>query len=152
MNGESPDTGACLFTLDELACAVTLPRRTVRYYIQIGLLDRPRGRGRGAHYTRRHLEQLEEIKKLQQAGLSLESIRAQLDPDHRQNTLQLSLETRRKGTVEIWSHVLIDEGIELSLNPTRLNLTPEEVRALAVAVTECYEQITQDKEKTHDDD
>ena len=37
-----------LFTLDELGSLVDLPRRTVRYYIQIGLLDKPAGVGRGA--------------------------------------------------------------------------------------------------------
>ena len=37
-----------LFTLDELGSLVELPRRTVRYYIQIGLVDRPDGVGRGA--------------------------------------------------------------------------------------------------------
>ena len=64
-----------LFTLDELGSLVDLPRRTVRYYIQIGLVDRPEGAGRGAHYTTRHLDQLLEIRKWQQAGLSLDRIR-----------------------------------------------------------------------------
>jgi len=54
---------------------LSIPRRTTRYYIQIGLIDRPEGVGRGAHYTTRHLEQLLEIRKWQQVGLSLERIR-----------------------------------------------------------------------------
>ena len=64
-----------LFTLDEISSLVDLSRRTVRYYIQVGLVDRPDGVGRGARYTNRHLDQLLEIRKWQQAGLSLERIR-----------------------------------------------------------------------------
>ena len=69
------------YTLDELIALVDLPRRTVRYYIQIGLVDRPDGAGRGAHYTVAHLDQLLEIRKWQQAGLSLDRIRELLAPD-----------------------------------------------------------------------
>ena len=146
MTRGSPDTGARLFTLDELARAVALPRRTVRYYIQVGLLDRPEGRGPGPHYTRRHLDKLLEIQKLQQDGLSLKRIREKLDPEQ-QDVLHLSEETRRKGAVEVWSHVVIDHGLELILNPTRLSLAPEKVRAFAMAVTECYEKIIQSEEE-----
>ena len=39
------------FTLDEIAALAELPRRTVRYYIQSGLVDRPQGIGKGASYT-----------------------------------------------------------------------------------------------------
>ena len=73
--------GDQIFALDELAGLVDLPRRTVRYYIQIGLVDRPEGAGRGARYTTRHLDQLLEIRKWQRAGLSLERIRELLKPD-----------------------------------------------------------------------
>ena len=52
-----------------------LPRRTVRYYIQEGLVDRPAGAKRGAYYTKHHVEQLMTIRTWQRAGLSLERIR-----------------------------------------------------------------------------
>ena len=134
-----------LFTLDELACSVGLPRRTVRYYIQIGLLDRPEGLGRGAHYTSNHLTKLLEIRRWQKDGLSLERIRELVDPE-KHETLRPLPEPRRKGAVEVWSHVVIDEGIELTLNPTRLGLTPEQVREFASAVIDCYEKLIQKKE------
>lgn len=139
------DTENRLFTLDELARAVTLPRRTVRYYIQIGLLDRPEGLGRGAHYTPHHLTKLQEIKKWQKAGFSLERIRELIDPE-KSETLIPSPEPRRKGAVEVWSHVVIDEGIEITLNPTRLNMTPEQVREFASAVIDHYKKFIQEKE------
>ena len=49
--------------------------RTVRYYIAQGLLDRPEGEKRGAHYLRRHLEQLLLVRRWTDAGLSLERVR-----------------------------------------------------------------------------
>ena len=140
------DTKNRLFTLDELARAVALPRRTVRYYIQIGLLDRPEGLGRGAHYTPHHLTKLQEIKKWQKAGLSLERIRELVDPE-KLETLISPPEPRRKGAVEVWSHMVIDEGIEITLNPTRLNMTPEQVREFASAVANCYEKLVKKKEQ-----
>ena len=58
------------FSLDEIAALAELPRRTVRYYIQTGLVDRPQGIGKGAFYTQQHVEQLLLVRKWQLAGLS----------------------------------------------------------------------------------
>ena len=68
------------YSLQELAALVELPERTVRYYIQLGLVDRPEGETRAARYGERHLEQLLEIRKWQRAGLSLERIRELVEP------------------------------------------------------------------------
>lgn len=135
-----------LFTLDELGSLVDLPRRTLRYYIQIGLVDRPDGVGRGAHYTNRHLDQLLEIRKWQQAGLSLDRIRELLSAGG-EGTLKPPAPPRKKGSVEVWSHVVIDDGIELTIDPKRANLTPEEVRELATGVMVLYENIHSKEEK-----
>ena len=48
--------------LAELADQAGVSIRTVRYYIQAGLLPRPEARGPGAHYTDEHLERLRLIK------------------------------------------------------------------------------------------
>jgi hypothetical protein len=58
------------FSLDEISVLAELPRRTVRYYIQCGLIDRPQGIGKGAFYSERHVEQLLLVRKWQLAGLS----------------------------------------------------------------------------------
>jgi hypothetical protein len=51
--------------------------RMLRYYLQLGLLDRPAAsRGRAALYNKRHLAQLVAIKRLQQVGKSLAEIQA----------------------------------------------------------------------------
>ena len=68
-------------TLAELCALVDLPARTVRYYVQLGLVDRPVGETRAARYGARHLGQLLGIRKWQQAGLSLERIAELLGGD-----------------------------------------------------------------------
>jgi DNA-binding transcriptional MerR regulator len=63
-------------SIDELAELGGVSRRTVRYYIQEGLLPKPLGVGRGRHYDRSHLERLLQVKAQQEAGLSLDAIRS----------------------------------------------------------------------------
>jgi DNA-binding transcriptional MerR regulator len=135
-----------IFTLDQLGSLVDLPRRTVRYYIQIGLLEPPDGAGRGAHYNAGHLDQLLEIRKWQQAGLSLERIRELLYNDSA-TSLTPPPKPRQQGSVEVWSHVVIDDGIELIIDPKRRNLTPEQVRALATGVMDLYATLCLEKEE-----
>lgn len=64
------------YNADELADLGGISRRTVRYYVQEGLIPPPLGVGRGRHYGRAHLERLLEVKAQQEAGLSLDEIRA----------------------------------------------------------------------------
>jgi DNA-binding transcriptional MerR regulator len=124
------------YTLDILCSLADLSRRTIRYYIQIGLIEGPQGAGRGAYYTQIHLEKLIEIRKWQNAGLSLERIQELLKSDP-EETIPL----RKKGTLEVWSHLLIDQGIELHLEPSLSGLSSEGVRELAQKILESYEEI-----------
>ncbi|HVK73151.1 MAG TPA: MerR family transcriptional regulator [Kofleriaceae bacterium] len=48
--------------------------RSVRYYTTLGLIDRPRLRGRTALYGLRHLAQVVAVKRMQAAGRSLAEI------------------------------------------------------------------------------
>lgn len=132
------------FTLDDIAVLAELPRRTVRYYIQSGLINRPQGIGKGAYYTQRHVEQLLLVRKWQLAGLSLERIGELLK---QQATGPLPPTPRRAGTVEVWSHLVVADGVELTLEPSRAGLTPEQVRAFFRAVTQAYAQIHESEEK-----
>lgn len=66
------------WTIGELARAAGVSRRTIRYYVEIGLLPPPEGAGRAALYRQEHLERLNWIRALQEHRLSLEEIRAQL--------------------------------------------------------------------------
>lgn len=125
-------------TLDDIASLAELPRRTVRYYIQSGLIDRPHGVGKGAYYTQRHVEQLLLVRKWQLAGLSLQRIGELLQ---QQEDGPLPPTPRRPGTVEVWSHLVVAEGVELTLEPGRAGLTPEQVRAFFRAVGQVYARV-----------
>jgi DNA-binding transcriptional MerR regulator len=62
------------YSIEELEELTGFSIRTIRYYIQEGLLDPPPGRGRGGYYFDSHLQRLREIKALQEQGLKLSSI------------------------------------------------------------------------------
>ena len=71
------DEGA-RYGIEELAEAGGVSRRTVRYYVQEGLLPPPLGAGRGAYYGPEHLRQLESVKSMQEQGMTLEEVRRAL--------------------------------------------------------------------------
>jgi DNA-binding transcriptional MerR regulator len=72
------------FKLDELAHAAGTSPRTVRYYVQRGLLPGPNFRGKDTAYTREHLVRLRAIRRLPERFLPLDAIQvelARLGPD-----------------------------------------------------------------------
>jgi len=112
--------------LEQLAERSGVPPRTVRYYIQRGMVDRPQGERRGAYYTPRHLEQLLRIRRWCEAGLSLEGI-AQLLA----NPSDAPPEVARGGRIAVRTHVGIGAGLELVIDPETARLSTAEVRQLA---------------------
>ena len=127
------------FTLDELCVLVDLPRRTVRYYIQQGLVDRPEGETRAARYSEAHLRQLLTIRKWSQAGMSLESIRGALEAER--HPPPPGPPRRQPGALEVWTHLLVAEGVELMIEPGRAGLSPEQVRELLRQTLAAYDTI-----------
>ena len=134
---------ASSYSLEELAALVEIPRRTIRYYIQEGLVDRPVGEKRGAHYTPVHREQLLTIRTWQKAGVSLERIKEILA--HKSLGNLPPPRPRGPGTVEVWSHLVVTDGLEITLESGRSGLTPAEVRRFFSGVTALYEQIKQER-------
>jgi len=136
---EMNNTSTPTYSIDELAALAELPRRTVRYYIQQGLMAPPIGEKRAAYYTTNHLEQLLTIRKWQQAGLSLDRIREILASVNL-NELPPP-RPRGPGTVEVWSHMVVTDGLEITLEPSRAGLSSEQVREFFRSVTTLFEQI-----------
>jgi DNA-binding transcriptional MerR regulator len=66
------------FKLDELAAAAGVSGRTVRYYVQRGLLPAPQFRGRDTAYDEEHLLRLQAIRRMQDQYLPLDAIQAEL--------------------------------------------------------------------------
>lgn len=140
----TPDTRR--FRFDELCALTELPPRTVRYYIQLGLVDRPIGETRAAYYTGEHVGQLLQIRKWTQAGLSLERIRELLQGE----PPEVPARSRGAGTVEVWSHLVVADGVELMVDPARAGLGPEQVRALFAGVGELMQRIRHGTETNRD--
>lgn len=125
------------FPLTELCSLVDMPVRTVRYYIQQGLVDRPSGETRAARYSQHHVDQLLLIKKWTVAGLSLDRIRELLAGSEPQTPIR----AKRPGAIEVVSHLHVADGVELLIEPGRAALTTEQVRALARGVINLFDQI-----------
>jgi DNA-binding transcriptional MerR regulator len=126
------------YPLTELCVLADLPPRTVRYYVQIGLVDRPEGETRAARYGARHLEQLLLIKKWTAAGVSLERIRELL----RGETPPIPPRPQAVGTVEVCSHLRVADGVEVVIEPGRAGLSPEQVRGFVKGVMAAFGAVT----------
>jgi DNA-binding transcriptional MerR regulator len=66
------------YKLDDLAREAQVAPRTVRYYVQRGLLPAPDFRGKDTTYGPDHLIRLLAIKRLQQAHLPLDEIQVRV--------------------------------------------------------------------------
>src|SRR4029450_7253675 len=95
---------AVLYGIGDLADLGGVSRRTVRYYVQEGLLPAPLGLGRGSHYGPAHLAQLLKVKAMQEAGRPLDEIqrapRGTAQPPER----------------SVWRRLAIAPGVELPLS------------------------------------
>ena len=128
------------YTFEELCALTGLSTRTLRYYIQIGLVDKPIGQTRAAHYLSSHLEKILRIKQLSEAGISLERIRDVLSG----GSLPLPERNKRPGQVEVRSHLWVTDGIELEVSPETAGLSPEQLRPFLKGVLQAYEQVKKD--------
>lgn len=126
-----------LHTLSELCLLADLPVRTVRYYAQLGLIDRPVGETRAARYGARQLEQVLLIKKWSAAGVSLDRIRALLQGDE----APMSAPARQAGAVEVHSHLHVADGLEIVIEPGRAQLSPEQLRRFTRGVMALYASL-----------
>jgi DNA-binding transcriptional MerR regulator len=98
------------YGIAELADLGGVSRRTVRYYVQEGLLPAPLGVGRGRHYGPAHLEQLLRVKALQEEGRSLTEIRAILAGNRNgSGEPRLPIVPRRSP----WTRLELAPGVEL---------------------------------------
>jgi DNA-binding transcriptional MerR regulator len=125
-----------VFTLEQLCTLTDCPKRTVRYYVQLGLVDRPVGETRAARYSRRHLEQLLQIRQLTDAGVSLERIREVLNG----TAPPVPSRTRQPGSVQVRSHVWVAPGVELQIDPDEAGLPADQLHHFVQAVMNQWSQ------------
>ena len=133
-----PASPAPTYPLADLCVLANLPPRTVRYYVQIGLVDRPEGETRAARYGAAQLEQLLLIKKWTASGLSLDRIRELLHGEQ----AQVPPRARAVGSVEVRSHLMVTDGVDLVIEPGRAGLSPEQVRQFIKGVMAVFDQVS----------
>ncbi len=106
-------TSAVRYAVGDLARLGGVSRRTVRYYVQEGLISPPFGVGRGNHYGPEHLEQILHVKAQQEAGRTLDEIRAaSRDPAA---AVKAARRSGEPAPVErsLWRRLSLAPGVEL---------------------------------------
>lgn len=134
-----PVSDARDYGIDELAELGGVTRRTVRYYVQEGLLPAPRGVGRGRHYGPEHLDRLLQVKSMQERGESLEAIRGALSGGPRQPAPSPVPQVRR----EVVTRIVLAGGLELLVSGGRKLPPPGTLAELAAW---CDERFRKDEE------
>ena len=115
---------ATTYTLDELATKTGIEARTIRNYIERGLLPSAQSRGRGASYVRGHLDRLRVIKTLRRAWptLSLADIRIRLQQLTSENIRALA-----EGRIAAVPVAIGDEIVDEADVPSDDGLDEEEI-------------------------
>ncbi|MGY1426143.1 MerR family transcriptional regulator [Lysobacter sp. A289] len=127
-------------SLQQLSERTDVPGRTVRFYIQKGLLPGPEGEKRGAYYTEVHLAELLRIRQWQEAGLSLDAIGGLLQGKH-----ESPIAPARPGAVEVRSHLIVADGLEVVVAADRAGLTQAQLRQLFRAVQDAYQDLRESR-------
>jgi DNA-binding transcriptional MerR regulator len=118
----------CPYGVEDLAERAGVSRRTVRYYVQRGLLPAPLGFGRGKHYSEAHLATLVRIRELQEAGVALTDIAQRLEG----KGAAPAPAPAPAASQSAWTRVLLAAGVELHLQGRRLS--QEQIYELASVV------------------
>ncbi len=119
------------YGIADLVQLTGISRRTIRYYVQRGLVPPPQGAGRGHYYEAEHLERLQHIRDLQNRGKTLDDIRALINGS-------LGLDNAPLPEIDVVTRIRIRDGIELFISPGAVRPTPSEVRALAAAAARIF--------------
>jgi DNA-binding transcriptional MerR regulator len=139
------------YSISELGDAAGVSRRTVRFYVQRGLLPPPEGLGRSACYTGRHLARLLQIKAWQEQGVPLEEIRARVS-DAGQTTRRpaprvpydeprlRAFHERAHAPGTAWFRQPLVAGFELHVGGGRPPLTAHQLAALAAELARILER------------
>ncbi len=123
--------GASHFAIGDLATLGGVSRRTVRYYVQEGLIPPPLGLGRGNHYTPEHLKQLLRVKELQEAGRTLEEIRRTLGQKGERATRKPPAGEEQPPPRSLWRRMRLAPGVELHVASTVRLPPPAKLREFA---------------------
>jgi DNA-binding transcriptional MerR regulator len=136
------------FSIEEVSGLSGVSRRTIRYYIELGLVERPIGETRAAYYTWRHLQQLLEIRRLSESGLSLEAVRRRLAATQTEAVGDVpgtyGAAAPFSPSIEVRSHLQLAPGVELVVEPGTARLSPEQLRRLMRETLAALDRVRQE--------
>jgi DNA-binding transcriptional MerR regulator len=123
--------------LVELAAQAGVSIRTVRYYVQRGLLSAPAFRGPDTVYGEEHLLRLQAIRRLQALHWPLDAIQVELSRRDAADLEQLASHGPASqvspATAASWRRITLAEGLELHLSETAAPAVVELARRLRSA-------------------
>ncbi|HNX77213.1 MAG TPA: MerR family transcriptional regulator [Candidatus Rifleibacterium sp.] len=131
------------YNIGQIAALSGVSPRTIRFYVQSGLLAAPAGAGRGHYYTDAHLQALQRIKDLKDNHLSLDEIARRLNG----------------GPVEVvglpvptsWVRIEVCPGVEVHIQGGRYPVTPARMRRLQVFVQRLFGETQTTEEVDYDE-
>ncbi|MDO9693741.1 MAG: MerR family transcriptional regulator [Candidatus Latescibacteria bacterium] len=101
------------YSISELAALGGVSPRTVRYYVQLGVLPPPAGRGLGGKYGPQHLERLLKVRELQREGVHLEQMAVFLErPEKKDLECEVSRHTVAEPRPTLWCSLLREPQLE----------------------------------------
>ncbi len=128
------------YNIGQLAELSGVSRRTIRFYVQTGLLAAPAGGGRGHFYTAEHLRALQRICTLKENHLSLEEIAVRLK--------RPVADFPAMPAPTIWTRIEICPGIEVQVQGGRFPVTPARIRRLQKFVVQLFGSEMPDGEES----
>jgi len=130
------------YNIEQLEEITGFARRTIRYYMQQGLVEAPFGARKTPRYTEQHVEQLLQIKKFKAAGLNLTKI---------SEILQKSSEKPQNPHFEIGSitpvtRISIAPGVSIDIDREKNSLDDNTIRSLTKHIAAYFNAEKEDKE------
>ncbi len=122
------------YSIGDLEWCTGIQRRTIHFYVQQEVVDKPEGSKRGSYYTSVHLIQLLQVRRMRAEGYGLEAIRRRIRSAGKDEILP----ERKPGSVAIYASLKVAEGVEVLVDSELSKLGPEQQRAFFSAVREQY--------------
>lgn len=110
------------YNIGQLAELTGVSRRTIRFYVQSGLLPSPSGGGRGHYYDGEHLKILQQICSLKENRHSLDEIAAILNG---QQPIEQAL-----SSPTTWTRIEITPGVEIHIQGGLYPVTQGRIKKL----------------------
>lgn len=130
--------------IEQLVDLTGLSKRTIRFYIQKGLVHAPFGARRTPIYTQLHVHQLLQVKKLKQSGLNLTKISAILNGKQDDIVKQ----DREMSKIRVVKRMAISQGMHLDIDTLSCSLSEMQINQFLQHITEYLNKIASETNAT----